>query len=72
MSTEPNDKHYWTPHDVQACSDQTRELFTDTMRFMAERYCPNIGMALTATAILTLATVIHLHHVRRLKGQSHE
>ena len=72
MSTEPNDKHSWSPADVQACSHQTRELFTDTMRFMAEHHCPNIGMALTATAILTLATVIDLHHVQRLKGASHE
>ena len=72
MSTERNDKHFWSPADLQSCSDQTRELFTDTLRFMAERHCPDIGMALTATAILTLATVIDMHHVQRMKGQSHE
>ena len=72
MSTEPNDKHFGPPADVQSCIDQTRELFTDTLRFMAVRHCPDIGMALTATAILTLATVIELHHVQRLKGASHE
>lgn len=72
MSTESNDKHLRSPVDLRSCSDQTRELFTDTLRFMVQRHCPNIGSALTATAILTLATVIELHHAQSLRGQSHE
>jgi len=72
MNTVPNDKNLWSPADVQVCSNQARELFTDTLRFLTERHCPNISMALTATAILTLATVIDLHRVQHSKGKSHE
>lgn len=72
MSIEPGPQHDQLSEDIAVSVERTRELFTDTLRFMAERHCPDIGMALKATAILTLATVIDLHHAQRLKGQSHE
>lgn len=71
MSIERGPQHDRLSEDIAASVERTRELFTDTLRFMTDRYCPDIGKALTATAVITLATMIDLHHVRRMKEQVH-
>ena len=72
MSYERINSEGWSSSDVQACSDRTRGLFTDTLRFLSDSHCPDIGKALVVAAIVTLATVIDLNHSQCLKDQEHE
>ncbi len=58
--------------DAQACSDQTRAIFNDTLHFLVDNYCPNSPQAITAAAILTLAIVGNMNRTQCVKGQSHE
>ena len=71
MSTERAPQHDRVSEDISASCERTRELFTNTLRFLTERHCPDVGKALTATAIITLAKMIDLHHGKRMKDQEH-
>jgi hypothetical protein len=62
----------WSSVNIAASSDRTRSLFTDTLRFLVDGHCPDIGKALAVAAIITLATVIDLNHSKRLKEHEHE
>jgi hypothetical protein len=72
MSYERINSEGWSSPDVQTCSDRTRGLFTDTLRFLSDSHCPDIGKALAVAAIITLATVIDLNHSQRLREHEHE
>lgn len=72
MNGESINSDRWSSSDVQACSDQTRGIFTDTLHFLVNNYCPNYSQAITAAAILTLAMVGNLNRAQCVKEQAHE
>jgi hypothetical protein len=62
----------WSSVNIGASSDRTRSLFTDTLRFLIDGHCPDIGKALAVAAIITLATVIDLNYSQHLQEHKHE
>ncbi len=72
MNSESINPQDCSSSDIEASSNRTRSLFTNTLRFLIDGHCPDIGKALAVAAIITLATVIDLNHSQRLKEHEHE
>ena len=57
---------------VKICTERTQEIFRNNFKYLVDTDCPNALQAINVAAILTVAVLIDLNRIQRLKENRHE